>query len=82
MLRVENSCEVGDLINEIAEKTGKTTEEVFKAFFKCGIYPEGGKTYLTDQFGGYDTDEEWLDNALEVVLTECSAKSIYVTEAI
>lgn len=79
MLKVEKSCEVDDLIEEVVAVSGKSYGEVEKQFFDSGIYPESTKTFVTDQFGGYDTDCDWLDEALEKVLTECGAKSIYIT---
>jgi len=82
MLSIEVSCEIGDLIAEVAKKSGRFFSEVETAFFQCGKYPESRKTYLTDQFGGYGTGIDWLDVSLEKVLTECGAKSICVTQAI
>jgi hypothetical protein len=79
MLTVEKSCEIGDLIDEIAALTGRSWDEVEKAFFSCGLFPDSKKTYVTDQFGGYDTGIDWLDKALDTVLSECNAKSIYIT---
>jgi hypothetical protein len=82
MLTVENSCEVDDLIDEIAVLTGRSWNEIENAFFECGLYPTNNKTYVTDKFGGYDTGVDWLDKALDAVLSECNAKSIYITTAI
>ena len=86
MLKTELSCEVGDLIDEVVAKSGKTYAEVEKAFFQCGIYPQSRKTFLTQQFGPILVSKReqypWLEETFTNIFTEGNFKSIYVTEAI
>jgi hypothetical protein len=84
MLKVENSCEIDDLISEVITKTGRTYKEVERAMFRTFIYPESTKTYLTTQFGPIvdDKDYTWLNEALTEIFKEAGIDSVYVTNAI
>ena len=91
MLKVENSCEVGDLIDEVTEKSGKGFEEVESAFFKCHIYPESTKTFMCRNRDWQKNDKrqlveekgfKWLDKAMNKIFDECKIDEIYVTIAI
>lgn len=84
MLKIERSCEIEDLIQEVVSKSGKTYKEVERAMFKTHIYPESNKTYLTTEFGPI-VDEgayEWLNVVLTEIFTEAGIESVYVTNAI
>lgn len=82
MLATETCCDIGDLIQEIVDQTAKSWDEVESALMECHLYPDSTKTYVTDQFGGYDTGIGWLDEALDYILSECGHKSIYITTEI
>jgi hypothetical protein len=89
MLRIENSCEIGDLIDEVCKKSGKGDSEVATAMFKTFIYPESTKTYISAGHGpivkatghGYD----WLETALQEIFAELATigvHGVYVTTPI
>lgn len=84
MLKVEASCEVGDLIDEIHAKTGKEWGEVEEALSKAGKLPESRKRFLTTKFGPIIKKDglEWLNEALTAIMAELKLENLYVTEAI
>jgi hypothetical protein len=81
MLEIDASCEIGDLINEVIAKTGKTWDEVETAFLKVGKFPESTKTFLTTQFGPIVKKDgfEWLNDALTEIMKEVNLTNLYVT---
>ena len=87
-LKIELSCEIDNLIDEVSRISHKGCGEVEKAMFKTHIYPEGTKVYLTTQFGSIlDNNEnvenfKWLEDALQSIFKESNITSIYVTTAI
>ena len=82
MLKLEHSCEIGDLIHEVVKISGKSHNEVRDAMFEAGIYPESNKTYLTDKFGPIVDDCEWLDEVLNKIFLSACIDSLYVTNEI
>jgi len=84
MLKIENSCEIGDLIDEVRLVSGKSWDEVETAMFKVGKYPESTKIYITTQFGPIVKKEgyEWLNDALIIILDEVKVSDLYITNAI
>lgn len=84
MLKTQISCEIGDLIDEVMNISGKNWNTVEKAMFANGIFPDSTKRYITSQFGliidkpGYD----WLELALRSIFLQLHINGIYVTQAI
>lgn len=82
-LKIEYSCEIGNLIDVMAEVMGKTTDAVETMASKEYLYPEGTKTFVTTQFGKDDDDADGtLRGALFDFMVEQGIKSLYITEAI
>lgn len=83
-LKIQNSCEVDNLISCLIATTNKKHKEIESALFSNYIYPESTKTFLTTEFGKIvdDPNFEWLNNALEVIFKENNIDYIYVTNAI
>lgn len=86
MLKTRLSCEIGDLADYLVEKTGKPYNEIERALFDCGIWPQSRKTFLTTKFGpvlvSVKPGHEWLEAALQEIFKELQVDAIYVTEAI
>ena len=92
-LKVENSCETDNLIDEIIKSSGKNYEEVESAMSKAGLLPEHTKTSISwndDQKNSIivsytmkDHPElDWLDKALVSIFKENNIDQIYITNAI
>lgn len=89
MLKINNSCEIGDLMDEVGAKCDHTWGFIETAMFKCGIYPESTKTFLirTDarKNGMVLVDKEgyeWLDTILHKIFDEAGIDEVYVTNEI
>ena len=81
MLKIENSCEIDDLISEVVNKTGKGYSQIEELFLATYLYPESNKIYLTTQFGPI-VDDEWLNSVLLEIFKEANITEVYVTNAI
>jgi hypothetical protein len=88
MLDTQLSCEVGDLIGEVVEKSGRPYDEVEAAFFKVAIYPDGTKKFLMMKPDGILSSKPnhqnyaWLEEALQAIFKEGNIEDIYITEPI
>jgi hypothetical protein len=78
-LKLNYSCEIGNLIDVFAEYMGKTFNEVEEMAFDEGLYPTTDSVYTTTQFG---LDEHRLKQPLRVALfnymTEAGIRDLYI----
>lgn len=85
-LKIESSCEIDDLIDSLIFASQKSHDEIETILFKEGIYPESKKTYITNQFGDIlsevNESNQWLEDALSVILIENNINGLYITIAI
>jgi len=70
---------VGNFIDAILEETlDKDYSDVETQLFKDNIYPTGHTTNVTAGEG--NSDEEWLDNAIDAALRKASLTEVTITE--
>jgi hypothetical protein len=64
----------------------KSWDEVESILMEVGLYPESTKTYFTNQFGHILCENkegnEWLEDALSVILKEYNINGLYITHPI
>ena len=79
-LKVKISCEIDDLIREVATHTGKTYKECEDQAFKSQIYPEGSNTILSIK--GYLLDVCWFRQAAYEIMQRDGIDRLLVVNAI
>jgi hypothetical protein len=80
MLKTAVSCEIDDLIDEVAAYTGKSYDACESAAFKESIYPEGYKTFISVDMTEAGVD--WFRRTTRTIMQEQGITKMYITEAI
>lgn len=80
ILKVQSSCEIDNLIEVVAERTGKDYEECEEEAFKSYTYPEGTKTCMSLEHS--TTNNSFFREEIVKILREMGIERIYITEAI
>ena len=75
-MNIDACCEIGDLINEITKRTGKTYDEVETAAFDEHLYPTDSKTYVSVLFS---RDNGWFRKEVRAFLNEHKLPGLYIT---
>ncbi len=83
-LKIENSCEIDDLIDFMVVRMGKTHREIEKMINEEYLYPEYGYTFVTTQFGKNPNREKegTIRNSLFDYMIEEKIVNMYITEGI
>jgi hypothetical protein len=74
------SCEIGNLLREVCETTGKSYAEVENRAFKNHIYPESIKTAISVEPDTLYND--WLYDAIREIMKRDGVRYMYITEDI
>lgn len=77
-LRLEQSCEIDNLIDVMAERMCLKYEEVESMSLKEGIFPDGNKTFVTTQFGRLNDDRP-LCQAIYDMMIEKGIRDMFIT---
>ena len=79
-LSIQSSCEIGDLIQVVAERLSKTYDEVESKAFDERAYPEGRKSCIGSST--MTSEDEWFTIEVKKIAVELNISSLYITEAI